>query len=47
MLLIIIKIFKTWFYYFKNYKHKIIVLIDHNNFYYFKDIKSLSFKQVF
>ena len=41
--LAIFKIFKTWCNYLKDYKHKILVFINHNNFYYFMDTKSLSF----
>ena len=44
--LAIIKVFKIWYHYLKNYKHKIFVFIDYNNYYYFIDIKCLSFKQI-
>ncbi len=45
-LLAIIETFKTLKYYFENCKHEIFVLIDHNNFQRFIDMKSLSSKQV-
>lgn len=34
-LLTIIKVFKTWHYYLKGYKYKILVITDHNNLYQF------------
>lgn len=30
-LLAIVQVFKTWKYYPKGYKHKVFILIDHNN----------------
>ena len=44
--LAIVKAFKTWKYYLKGCKHKVLVLTDHNNLCQFIDIKSLSFRQV-
>ena len=41
-LLAIIEAFKTWRYYLKSCKHKMFILMGHNNFYYFVDTKSLS-----
>ena len=40
--LAIIKVFKIWQYYLKGYKHKVLMLIDHNNFQRFLNTKSLS-----
>ena len=45
-LLVIIEAFKTWRHYLEGCKHKVLVLIDHNNLCRFMDTKSLSFKQV-
>ena len=45
-LLAIVDIFKTWKHYLKSCKHKVLMLIDHNNFCRFMDIKSPSFCQV-
>ena len=45
-LLAIIKAFKTWRHYLKSYKHKILVLTDHNNLRYFMDTENLSSRQV-
>lgn len=42
--LAIIEVFKTWKYYLKDYKHKVFILIDHNNFEYFMNIKNMTFK---
>ena len=42
----IIKVFKTWHYYLKGCKHKVIIFTHHNNFCCFMDMKSLSFGQV-
>ena len=41
----IIEAFKTWRHYVKDYKHKVLVLINHNNLCRFMDTKSLSSKQ--
>lgn len=46
-LLAIISAFKTWRYYLKRYKYKILIYIDHNNLYRFINRKSQSFKQVY
>ena len=45
-LLAIVKAFKTWRHYVKDCKHKVLVLIDHNNLRRFMDIRSLSSRQV-
>ena len=45
-LLAIIEVFKTWRHYLEGYKHKVFVLIDHNNLCRFMDTKSLSSRQV-
>ena len=45
-LLAIVEVFKTWRDYLKDCKHKVLVLINHNNLCRFMDIKSLSFCQV-
>ena len=45
-LLAIIEAFKTWRYYLKGSRHKVLVLTDHNNLRRFMDIKSLSSRQV-
>ena len=45
--LAIIKVFNTWRYYLKGCKHKVLVLIDHNNLRRFMNTKSLSFQQVY
>ncbi len=43
---VIIKILKSWCYYFYSCKYKVFVLIYRNNFYWFIDRKSLSSYQV-
>ena len=45
-LLAIVKVFKTWRHYLEGCKHKVIILINHNNFCWFLDTKNLSFYQV-
>ena len=45
-LLAIVEAFKTWRHYLERCKHKVLVLIDHNNLQLFMNTKSLSFKQV-
>ena len=45
-LLAIIKAFKTWYHYLKDYKYKKLIFIDYNNLYCFIDTKSLSSRQV-
>ena len=45
-LLAIVETFKTWRHYLKGCKLGVLVLIDHNNFRRFMDIKSLSCRQV-
>lgn len=45
-LLAIIKAFKMWRYYLEGYKHKDLMLTDHNNFQHFMDTKTLSSRQV-
>ncbi len=45
-LLAIVEAFKTWKYYFKNYKYEVFMLTDHNNLQHFIDTKSLSSRQV-
>ncbi len=45
-LLAIVEVFKTWKHYLESCKHKVFVLIDHNNFQCLLDIKSLSSKEV-
>lgn len=45
-LLAIIKAFKNWRHYFKDYKHKVFVLTDYNNLCQFINIQSLSFRRV-
>lgn len=42
-LLAIIKAFKTWHHNLKDCKHKVFILINHNNIYQFINIKNLSF----
>ena len=44
-LLAIVKVFKTWKYYLKSCKYKVLVLTNHNNLQRFIDIKSLSSRQ--
>ena len=44
--LAIIEAFKIWWHYLKDCKHKVLVLINHNNLYHFIATKSLSFCQV-
>lgn len=46
-LLAIVETFKTWHYYLKGCKHKVLVLTNHNNFCWFMDTKSLNCKQVY
>ena len=41
-LLIIVKVFKIWYHYLEDYKHKVLVLINYNNLRQFMDIKSLN-----
>ena len=43
-LLAIVKVFKIWRYYLEDYKHKVFVFIDYNNFCRFMDIKNLTSK---
>ena len=45
-LLAIVEAFKTWRYYLKNCKYKILVLTNYNNLCRFIDRKNLSFSQV-
>ena len=45
-LLAIIEAFKTWHHYLENYKHKVLIFIDHNNLCRLIDTKSLSSRQV-
>ena len=45
-LLVLVEAFKTWRHYLKSCKHKILILIDHNNLCRFIDIKSLNSCQV-
>ena len=45
-LLTIIEVFKNWRHYLEGCKHKVLILIDHNNLQYFIDAKSHSFRQV-
>ena len=45
-LLTIVKTFKIWRHYLKDFKHKIFVLINYNNLQRFIDTKSFSFRQV-
>ena len=45
-LLAIVEVFKTWCYYLESYKHKVLVLTNHNNLRCFMDTKSLSSRQV-
>ena len=40
--LAIVEVFKTWKHVQKSYKHKVIILIDYNNFCHFMDTKILS-----
>ena len=42
--LAIVEAFKIKRHYLEDYKHKVLVFIDHNNFCCFMNIKSLSFK---
>ena len=42
----IIETFKTWRHYLEGYKHKVLVLTDHNNLQHCMDTKRLSSKQV-
>ena len=44
--LTIVEVLKTWRHYIEGCKHEIFVLTDHNNLCCFKDMKSLSSKQV-
>ena len=41
-LLAIVETFKTWRHYLKGCKHKVFILINHNNLQKFMDIKNLS-----
>ena len=45
-LLAIVEAFKTWCHYLEGCKHKVLVLIDHNNLWRFMNMKSLSSHQV-
>ena len=45
-LLAIVEVFKTWCYYSKGCKHKVVVLTNHNNLQRFINIKNLSSYQV-
>ena len=45
-LLTIVKAFKTWHHYFKNFKHEAFILTNHDNLRHFIDTKNLSFRQV-
>ena len=45
-LLAIVEALKTWRHYLKSCKHKIFILMDHNNLRYFIDTKSLNSRQV-
>ena len=45
-LLAIVKAFKTWRHSLEICKHKVLVLINHNNLWHFMDTKSLSFGRV-
>ena len=45
-LLAIVETFKTWQYYLEDWKHKVLVLTDHNNLCQLMDTKSLSSRQV-
>ena len=45
-LLAIVEAFKTWQHYLKDCKHKVLVLINHNNLFCFMETKNLSFRQV-
>ena len=45
-LLAIVEAFKTWKHYLEDCKHEVLVLIEHNNFRGFINIKSLSSRQV-
>ena len=45
-LLAIVEAFKTWQHYLESCKHKILILIGHNNLCRFMNTKSLSFRQV-
>ena len=42
----IIEAFKTWRHYLEGFKHKVLVLTDHNNLRQFMDTKSFSSKQI-
>lgn len=41
--LAIIKVFKSWKYYLKDYIYKIVIQIDYNNCHQFINIKNLNF----
>ena len=43
-LLAIVEAFKTWQHYLKDYKHKVLILTNHNNLRGFMNTKSLSFR---
>ena len=45
-LLAIVEAFKTWRHYLEGCKHKVLMLINHNNLRRFIDTKSLSSRQV-
>ena len=44
--LAIVKTFKTWRYYIKDFCHEVLIVTDYNNLYQFIDTKSLSSRQV-
>ena len=46
-LLAIIKALKTWKDYLEDYKHEVLLLINHNHLHFFMDIKSPSSKQIY
>ncbi len=43
-LLAIVEAFKTWRHYLEGCKHKVFLLIDHNNLQRFMNMKSLSYR---
>lgn len=46
-ILAIVKVFKTWKYYLKDYKYEVLVFTDHKNLQCFIDIKTLNYKSVY
>lgn len=42
--LAIIEVFKMWKYYLKDYKYKVLVLLNYHNLEQFKNTKNLSFR---